>query len=283
VSTDTRTSALTEVLAEVDGWEPDTVAVGVTDADGSLATHGPTGRVFAFASLTKPLTAYAVLIAVRDRFLHLDEPAGPKAGEGATVRHLLAHASGLPMDEGGVMTTEPGTRRIYSNLGYEVLGELVAERTGHPFAEHLDHEVLVPLGMRSTGLDGTPAAAARGTVDDLLRFARELLLPTLLDEDLHAEATTLAFPGLEGVVPGYGRQTPCDWSLGFEVKGAKEPHWTGDALDPSTFGHFGRSGSFMWIDPTRGLAAVELADRDFDRWAKDAWPSFNDRIVAAAS
>lgn len=283
MSTDTRTSALTEVLAEVDGWEPETVAVGVTDADATLATHGPTDRVLAFASLTKPLTAYAVLIAVRDRFLHLDEPAGPKADEGATVRHLLAHASGLPMDEGGVMTTEPGTRRIYSNFGYEVLGELVAERTGHPFAEHLDHEVLAPLGMRSTGLDGTPAAAASGTVDDLLRFARELLSPTLLDEDLHTEATTLAFPGLEGVVPGYGRQTPCDWSLGFEVKGAKEPHWTGDALDPSTFGHFGRSGSFLWIDPTRGLAAAELADRDFERWAKDAWPGFNDRIVAAAS
>jgi CubicO group peptidase (beta-lactamase class C family) len=283
VSSGTRTSRLDEVLAEVDGWQPSTVAVGVTDADGTLATHGPTGEVLAFASLTKPLAAYAVLIAVRDRFLHLDEPAGPKADEGATVRHLLAHASGLPMDEGGVMTTRPGTRRIYSNLGYDVLGDLVAERTGHPFPEHLDHEVLAPLGMRSTSLDGSPAADARGTVDDLLRFARELLAPTLLDDELHAEATAIAFPGLDGVVPGYGRQDPCDWGLGLEIKGSKDPHWTGEALDPSTFGHFGRSGSFLWVDPTRRLAAAELADRDFDRWAKEAWPTFNDRIVEAAS
>jgi CubicO group peptidase (beta-lactamase class C family) len=283
VSSGTRTSRLDEVLAVVEEWEPSTVAVGVTDADATLATHGPTDQVLAFASLTKPLAAYAVLIAVRDRFLHLDEPAGPKADEGATVRHLLAHASGLPMDEGGVMTTRPGTRRIYSNLGYDVLGDLVAERTGHPFAEHLDHEVLAPLGMRSTVLDGSPAADARGTVDDLLRFARELLTPTLLDDDLHAEATTVAFPGLDGVVPGYGRQDPCDWGLGPEIRGTKDPHWTGHALDPSTFGHFGRSGSFLWVDPTRGLAAAELADRDFERWAKEAWPAFNDRIVEAAS
>ncbi len=273
---------LDEVLAEVDGWQPDTVVVGVTDADGTLSAHGDTEAVLAFASVTKPLAAYAVLIAVRDGLLHLDEPAGPKADEGATVRHLLAHASGVPMDEGGVMTTAPGKRRIYSNWGYEILGDLVAERAGVSFSDHLDHEVLEPLGMSSTVLDGSPAADGRGTVDDLLRFARELLTPTLLDDELHGAATTIAYPGLDGVVPGYGRQAPCDWGLGLELKGTKSPHWTGAALDASTFGHFGRSGSFLWVDPTRGLAAAELADRDFDRWAKEAWPGFNDRIVAAA-
>jgi CubicO group peptidase (beta-lactamase class C family) len=276
-------SALPDVLAEIDGWEPDTVAVGVTDAEGTLARHGAVDEVLRLASLTKPLAAYAVLIAVRDGALHLDEPAGPKADEGATVRHLLAHASGLPPEEGGVMTTAPGTRRIYSNWAYEILGDLVAERVHDPFPEHLDHVVLAPLGMRDTVLDGSPAADARGTVTDLLAFARELLAPTLLDEELHAAATTIAFPGLDGVVPGYGRQSPCDWGLGFELKGEKSPHWTGDRLDPATYGHFGRSGSFLWVDPTRGLAAAELADRDFDRWAKEAWPAFNDRIVDAAA
>lgn len=273
---------LPDVLAEIDDWEPATVAVGVTDADRTLGAHGPTDAVLAFASLTKPLAAYAVLIAVQDGAVHLDEPAGPKADEGATVRHLLAHASGLPPEEGGVMTTAPGTRRIYSNWGYDVLGALVAERVGRPFREHLDHEVLAPLDMRATVLDGSPAADARGTVDDLLRFARELLAPTLLDEELHAAATTVAFPGLDGVVPGYGRQSPCDWGLGLEIKGDKSPHWTGERLDASTFGHFGRSGSYLWVDPTRRLAAAELADRDFAGWAKRSWPGFNDRIVAAA-
>ncbi|MEX0836113.1 MAG: serine hydrolase domain-containing protein [Nitriliruptor sp.] len=276
-------SDLGEVLGEVEGWLPDTVAVGVTDVDGTLSEHGDTGEVLGLASVTKPLAAYAVLIAVRDGLVHLDEPAGPKADQGATVRHLLAHASGLPMDEGGVMTTVPGKRRIYSNWGYEILGELVGERVGVSFGDHLAHEVLEPLGMASTVLDGSPAKDGRGTVSDLLRFARELLAPTLLDGELHEAATTIAFPDLDGVVPGYGRQSPCDWGLGFELKGAKSPHWTGDALDASTFGHFGRSGSFLWVDPTRGLAAAELADRDFDRWAKEAWPGFNDRVVAAAT
>jgi CubicO group peptidase (beta-lactamase class C family) len=273
---------LRDVLARVDDWAPETVAVGVTDADATLAAHGPIDAVLPFASVTKPLSAYAVLLAVQHGAVHLDEPAGPKAAEGATVRHLLAHASGLPPDHGGVMTTAPERRRIYSNWGFDVLSDLVAERVGLPFADHLDHEVLHPLGMSATTLDGSAAADARGTVTDLLAFARELLAPTLLDADLHAEATTVAWPELDGVVPGYGRQSPCEWALGFEVKGTKDPHWTGSRLAPSTYGHFGRSGSFLWVDPTRGLAAAELADRDFGSWAIEAWPPFQDAVVAAA-
>lgn len=274
---------LAEVLAEVDGWRPDVVAVGATDADATLATHGPDDAVLPLASVTKTLAAYAVLIAVRDGVVHLDEPAGPKADEGATVRHLLAHASGLPPDEGGVMTTAPGERRIYSNWGFDVLGELVAERVGEPFADHLQHEVLDPLGMADTVLDGSPAHAGHGSVRDLLAFARELLAPTLLEGAEVAEAADVAWPELDGVVPGYGRQSPCPWGLGFEVKGDKDPHWTGPSLAPSTFGHFGRSGSFLLVEPTHRVAVVELADRDFARWAKDAWPSFTDRAVAAAA
>lgn len=273
---------LPEVLAEVDDWPVDTVGVGVTDADATLATHGAVDTVLPFASVTKPLTAYAVLIAVQDRAVHLDEPAGPdEAPSGITVRHLLAHASGLPLDPDGLVGT-PGRRRIYSNWGYDVLGELVAERVGRPFAEHLRLEVLAPLGMRDTVLDGSPAHAARGTVTDLLAFTRELLDPELLDEELHRAATSIAFPGLDGVVPGFGRQSPCDWGLGFEITSEKDPHWTGQALGPSTYGHFGRSGSYFWVDPTRGLACAELADRDFEQWSKDLWPEFNDRIVEAA-
>jgi CubicO group peptidase (beta-lactamase class C family) len=283
VSSDTAPPVLADVLAEVERWQPPTVTVGLTDRDHTQGTHGPVDTVFPFASVTKPLSAYAVLIAVRDGYLNLDEPAGPKADEGATVRHLLAHASGLPPDEGGVMSTAPATRRVYSNWGYEILGELVAERTDEPFPAWLDHVVLRPLQMTATVLQGSPAHAGHGTVTDLLTFGRELLQPALIDPELHREATAVAWPELDGVVPGYGRQSPCDWSLGYEVKGAKSPHWTGSRLDPSTFGHFGRSGSFLWVDPTRGLAAAELADHDFDRWAIDAWPGFSDRLVAAAS
>jgi CubicO group peptidase (beta-lactamase class C family) len=275
-------SKLADVLAEVDDWPVDTVGVGVTEAEATSATHGSTDMVLPFASLTKPLAAYAVLIAVQDAAVHLDEPAGPDgAPQGITVRKLLAHASGLPLESDGLVGT-PGSRRIYSNWGYELLGELVAERVGSSFAEHLQLEVLGPLGMSQTVLDGSPAYAARGTVTDLLAFARELLAPELLDDELHAAATTIAFPGLDGVVPGFGRQSPCDWGLGFEIKSSKDPHWTGTALDPSAYGHFGRSGSFLWVDPTRGLACAELADRDFEQWSKDLWPDFNDRVVETA-
>ncbi len=265
-----------DVLARVDDWEPDTVVVGVTAPDETLAAHGPTDRVLPMASLTKPLAAYATLIAVQDGHLHLDEPVD--GHDGVTVRHLLAHAGGLPLGSGG-RATEPERRRIYSNHGYEVLGELVAERVGASFADHLDVEVLRPLGMADTHLEGSPAYGAQGTVADLLRFARELLAPQLLDDDLHRQATSVAFPGLDGVLPDYGRQTPNDWGLGFELKDHKDPHWTGDRLSPRTFGHFGGSGSYLWVDPDLHLASVSLADQDFGDWATEGWPGLCDAIV----
>lgn len=274
---------LSEVLAQVDHWPVDTVAVGVTDAGATLATHGPSATVLPVASLTKPVAAVGVLIAVQDGLVHLDEPVTVDGAPGGiTVRLLLAHAAGLPLDQGGGPIGAPGRKRIYSNWGYDVLGEVVAERAGTPFATHLDVEVLGPLGMAATTLEGSPAKDLVSSVDDLLRFARELLAPTLLDEELHALATGVVEPDLEGVVPGFGRQSPNPWGLGFEIKGAKDPHWTGSRLAPETFGHFGRSGSFLWVDPTRGLAAAELADRDFGDWSREHWPGFNDAIVDAA-
>lgn len=280
---DARGDDLATVLARVEAWEPAVVAVGVSDPRATLATHGPVDRVLKFASVTKPLTAYAVLIAARDGLVHLDEPVeGAGVPAGARVRHLLAHASGLPPERDGP-GTRPERKRIYSNYAYELLGALIAERSGTPFAEHLDLEVLRPLGMLDTELDGSPAHGGRGTVIDLLSFARELMSPTLLDEELLAEATGVAFPGLDGVVPGYGSQAPCDWGLGFELKDAKDPHWTGASLAPETFGHFGGAGSFLWIDPTRRLACAELADQRFGPWARDAWPAFHDAVVAACA
>jgi len=297
VDDDQTQQALADVLAQVDDWDPDTVAVGVTDPKTTLATHGPVDQVLRFASVTKPLAAYAILIAIRDGAVALDEPVevdgandgandgknGRDNGGGAiTVRHLLAHASGLPMDEGAPVTT-PGEKRIYSNWGFEVLGRLVSDRIDMPFADHLDVEVLAPLGMSDTRLGGSPAHAAEGTVTDLLAFARELLDPQLLDRELFDEATRPVFAGLDGVVPGFGRQRPNPWGLGFEIRGAKDPHWTGGRHAPETFGHFGASGSFLWVDPTRDLAAALLADQDFGGWAKEAWPAFNDAILAAVT
>ena len=266
-----------QALAQAEQWPVDTVAVGVTDATTTVATRGPTDQEFRWASVTKVLTAWATLVAVQDGHLHLDEPAGP---EGSTVRHLLAHASGLAPEPGGP-TSAVERRRVYSNQGFEVLADRVAERVGEPFVDHLQIEVLDPLKMTGTRLDGSPAHGAHGPLADLLALGRELLAPTLLDEPLASEVATVQFPDLSGVLPGYGRQDDNAWGLGVEIRDGKSPHWTGPSQPPTTFGHFGQSGSFLWVDRDAGVAAGCLGDRDFDEWALEAWAPFNEQLWTA--
>src|SRR3954471_7385974 len=237
--------------------------------------RGPREHVFRWASVTKLVTALAALVAAEEGVIDLDEPAGP---EGSTVRHLLAHASGLPF-EPGAPTGRPGQRRIYSNVGFETLAEHVAERAEMPFGEYLAAGVLRPLGM-SAELRGPPASELHGSLDDLLLFARELQRPALVAPETLAEATTVQFPGLAGVLPDFGRFDPLDWGLGFELRDAKEPHWTGSRASPRTFGHFGGSGTFLWVDPEAGLALGVLTDLDFGEWAKEAWPLLSDAVLA---
>ncbi|MCP9945929.1 beta-lactamase family protein [Streptomyces somaliensis] len=264
-------------LATIENWPVPAAAAAVVRADGTLAgARGPTGRRFPLASVTKPLTAYAVLVAHEEGAVELDEPAGPK---GSTVRHLLAHTSGLAFDEDRVMAA-PGTRRIYSNTGFEVLADHVAKVTDIPFAEYLRQAVLEPLGMAGTALEGSAAKDAVSTVDDLVRFAAEVQAPRLLDPRTVLEAMTVVHPGLDGVLPGYGHQRPNDWGLGFEIRGGKSPHWTGGSSSPRTFGHFGQSGTFLWVDPDARAACVALTDRAFGPWAVEAWPSFTDAVLA---
>ncbi|OLT04424.1 serine hydrolase [Pseudonocardia sp. CNS-004] len=258
-------------------WPVDHVAAAVVDASGVRATAGDVERAFPLASVTKPLAAYAVLVAVEEGAVEWDTPAGP---EGSTVRHLAAHASGLSFTD-GVEQAKPGTRRIYSNVGFEVLGETIAEAAGMPFDRYLHEAVLAPLGMAGTRLDGSPAAGAVSTAADMARFAGELLSPTLVHRDTLDLATTVAFPGLDGILPGYGRQQPNDWGLGFEIRDGKSPHWTGAGSSPRTFGHFGQSGTFLWVDPDARTACVVLTDRNFGRWSVEAWPRYTDGILGA--
>ncbi|MFF8811803.1 serine hydrolase domain-containing protein [Streptomyces pactum] len=266
-----------ESLRMIDDWPVEHAAAAVVRADGTLAgAHGATARRFPLASVTKPLAAYAVLVAVEEGAVELDEPAGP---DGSTVRHLLAHTSGLAFDERRVMAA-PGTRRIYSNAGFEVLGEHLTRATGIPFADYLREAVLEPLGMAATELAGSPAKDGVSTVDDLVRFAAELQAPRLLAAQTVTAAVSVAFPGLNGVLPGYGNQKPNDWGLGFEIRGTKSPHWTGASSSPRTYGHFGQSGTFLWVDPGAGAACVALADRAFGEWAVEVWPKLTEAVLA---
>lgn len=267
-------------LALIENWPVPTAATGVVRADGTLlGTHGPTDHRFPLASVTKPLAAYAALVAYEEGAIELDEPAGPP---GSTVRHLLAHTSGLAFDEHRV-TAPPGQRRLYSNAGFEQLGDHIAKATEIPFADYLHQAVLAPLGMNSTSLQGSPAKDGTSTVTDLLLFAAELQAPRLLDPRTVAEAMTVQYPGTKGVLPGYGHQNPNDWGLGFDIRDSKSPHWTGSSSSPRTFGHFGQSGTFLWIDPVAGVGCVALTDRAFGAWAVEAWPVFTDAVLAELS
>jgi len=267
-----------DALRQVDGWAVGRVAVGVTRSAAVVAIRGAHDEPFPLASVTKLVTTLAALVASEEGIVDLDEPAGPP---GATVRHLLAHASGLPL-EGERPIARPGTRRIYSNTAFAVLGELVAERAEMSFTEYARAAVAEPLGL---GLDtsGHPGSGMRGSIADLLALGRELLAPRLVAPETLAEATTVQFPGLDGVVPGFGRQSPNDWGLGFELKDAKSPHWTGETSSSRTFGHFGRSGTFLWVDPEARLACACLVDRDFGDWARNAWPRLSDAVLAEAA
>jgi CubicO group peptidase (beta-lactamase class C family) len=258
------------------GWEANHAGAAVVDRSGVVDTAGDVDHVLRIASVAKLLTTHAVLVAVEEGSLDLDEPAGPP---GATVRHLLAHTAGYGFDQKEPIT-RPERRRIYSNTGFEVLADHLAQRSGIAFGDYLREAVLDPLQMRATELRGSPAHGIWSTVSDLTRFASDLLAPRLVAPQTLAAATSVQFPGLAGVVPGIGRHDPCDWGLGFELKDGKQPHWTGSANAPATFGHFGGAGTFLWVDPGAAVALVCLTDREFGPWALDAWPALSDAVLA---
>lgn len=253
--------------------------VGLGDAESTLLAEGE-DRPRPLMSVSKPIAALGALVAVARGMVDLDEPAGPP---GATVRHLLSHTAGYGFDTPREETlAAPGTRRIYSNTGFEVLGEHVAEATGHDLPDWIEMTVLQPLGLADLDVDGSPAAGYTGTVADLLAIGREWLAPTLIPRALHAEATAVQLPGLAGILPGYGRQRPNDWGLGVEIRDGKDPHWTAPESSPSTFGHFGQSGSFLWVDPVRGLTAAFLGDEPFGPRHVEHWPALSSALLRRA-
>lgn len=266
-----------EALGLLAEWPVGSAAAAVVQQDGTVSFSGPVDRTYGLASVTKPLSALACLVAAEEGILALDEPAGPP---GSTVRHLLAHASGLAPDHRRLLT-EPGTRRIYSNAGYELLGELVQRRAEMPFADYFAEAVCEPLGLQSTVLDGSPAHGARASVRDLATLLRELLRPDpqLIARETRMQFASAVFPEIPGVVPGFGSHVPNPWGLGVELRGHKTPHWTGRDNSPSTYGHFGQSGAVLWVDPGRGCGLAVLCDRDFGPWCREVWPTLADSIL----
>lgn len=268
-----------DALATADAWGAGRCGVALLDRDGLVAERGSRDAALPWASVTKLVSAYTVLVLVERGDLSLEEPAGPP---GATVRHLLAHASGYAFDDPTVVSP-PERTRIYSNTGFDVLAAFVEARTGAPFATLVRELVLGPLGMAGATPGDRASQGLTGTLRDMEALAWELLAPSLVGERLVREATAPVYPALRGILPGFGLQDPCPWGLGFEIRGSKSPHWTGPRSSPSAFGHFGGSGTFLWVDPVLGLALVALTDRTFGQWAIEAWPRFSDAVIEAAT
>ena len=219
------------------------------------------------------------MIAVEEGTIGLDDPVGQP---GCTLRHLLAHAGGYPTN-GTEPITKPGRRRIYSNTGIELAAAAIEQRAGMAFAPYLTDAVLDPAGHDATR--GWTARRRAGCTERRpISFACSPSCsdPELLSPDGAAEAVTIQFAELAGIVPGVGRFDPCPWGLGIEIRGEKSPHWTGTTNSPATFGHFGAAGSMLWVDPAAGCALVALTDRAFDDWpeALGEWSALSDAVIA---
>jgi CubicO group peptidase (beta-lactamase class C family) len=260
-------------LRQIEDWPVAFAAAGVVDPDGLVATHGDAHRLVRLASVSKPVVALAVLIAAEEGVVDLDAPAGPP---GSTVRHLLAHTSGLPF-EGTTPIARPGQRRIYSNEAFRVLAHHLAERAEMPFEVYVRAAVCHPLGI---GLDphGDPGSGMHASLLDVLAFGRELLRPTLVHEETRDEMASVQFPGTLGVLPSHGRFEPLDWGLGVQLN-TPTPSWMGSRASARTFGHFGGSGTFLWVDPEVGVVCAALTEREFAEWAKIAWPRLADAVL----
>ncbi len=326
----------------VDTWQEaagvPAVAAAIVGPEGvretRLAGDAEHTSLFALASVTKPIVALAALVAAEEGALELDEPvgrhlatyaSGPRAS--VTPRHLLAHASGLPESgPAGVPPLEvelirpPATRRVYSNPGYAVLGELITAATGIRHPDYVRHAVFEPLGMDAyLGLpeeeDGralrvlspgewrpglqlfnsrewrsraTAAGGAFATVDACARVVQVLLSAgaPLIATETYAEMARVQYPGLPGGIESFQTWDVADWGLGCDIRDAKAPHWLSSACSPATLSHFGAAGTLMWADPVAGVGLVCLANRGtYSGWMMrpGGWADLSDAVLRVAA
>ena len=267
----------------VQQWPVDVVAAASLIGD-DVTVVGSRDIQFPLASLTKLMTALAVLIAVEEGTVTLDGDVASVIDRPdlapLRIAALLSHSSGLAPDAPARRLVTEGQRRIYSNAGYELAADAVARRSGIAFETYLAEAVFAPLAMRSTALPGSPASGATSTIDDLVHLLRELHEPRLVSRTTHERMVSPHHPGLAGILPGFGRQSDNRWGLGAEIRGHKSPHWTGGRNSPGTYGHFGRSGTFAWWDPAAKRGLIVLTTREFGEWARLEWPRLSDAVLS---
>ena len=232
--------------------------------------EGDLQAVRPWASVTKLAVALAVGVEVDWEEHRYDEPVGPGS---ATLANLLSHSSGLGFEEGDPVRP-PGERRVYSNAGVE---RAVASIVGDGDAAlWLRSRVFEPLGMSSSELRGRACADGWGSTEDLSQLALAWLRGDGISTATRDLAITPYLPGLDGVVPGFGRFSPCPWGLGPEIRGDKR-HWMGD-WTPTSFGHFGQSGAILLANVDEGIAVVATSEVAFGPWAVELWPAWTSQV-----
>ncbi len=299
-------------IVQSEVFEPlgDFVLAGV-DYSGSnpvVEVVGDSTVTFALASVSKFISSIGFLIAFEEGLFDYDDVV-LSLSKTITVRHLLSHASGLPFDiegrvEDGVIDSlfagsipfdqslivPPVSKRIYSNLGFELLCRFVEDQSQIDHFDYIREAIFAPLAMKTMSMttnryleSGRTGGAARmvGSAGDLIKIIVELLEPSLFQSETLAEAIKPQFPQLSGVLPGFGRYANNTFGLGFEVHGDKSPHWMSDATSNQSYGHFGQSGVFIWIDPVLRRGLIFLAERDFGPEQRRLWPILSERFATS--
>ncbi|ASK65442.1 penicillin-binding protein [Brachybacterium avium] len=261
-----------DVLEEF-GFEAAAIVLG---PEGERARRGDVDLVRPWRSVTKTFTGCGATLAIQEGHVDLEDAAGPP---GATLRHLLSHASGYFYESANTLQA-PGLRRHYSNFGIDEAARHVERGIGGDFGDWVQERIAQPLGMTGLEWSGSASVGAHGPLTDLALFAAELLRPTLLEARWSAEMTCVQFPELVGIMPGFGKQSPNPFGLGIEVRGTKSPHWTGGDNSPATVGHFGMRGTAFWVDPEADLALVIGTSHDFCDAHREVMPRLADAVLA---
>ncbi len=281
--------------------------------------------IFLIASITKPIVAMGAMLLVERGELLLNDRVSEIIPEFAqshkiaiTIRHLLTHTSGLPdmlpnnrqlraahaplstfvEDTCAVQTAFPAGRGVqYQSMGFAVLGEIIARKSGCSCADFLRREFFEPLGMADTALGapddwldgpeskwdriagirlpddqvgadwnwnsrywrqlGAPWGGLLTTPADLGRFAQMMLNHGRAGEEqilspMTVEASTRNQLGPLRDVPEMDRRFK-PWGYGWRLHWPAHSANYGDLVGPRTFGHWGATGTVLWIDPHREI------------------------------
>ena len=272
-----------------------------------------TDTVFDMASITKPTaTATSIMLLVERGKLRLGDKVSAIIPEfanhekdGITIHDLLTHQSGLLPDnklsdyDNGPdealkriydleLQAPTGSKFIYSDVNYILLGEIIRRVSGQPVNEFAKNNIFQPLGMNETGYLPDEALRARtaptekrddewiqGEVHDPRAFklggvaGHAGLFSTAEDMALYAQMMlgggeyngkrvlsphTVALMTRAHRVPGGLRGLGWDKRTGYSIN-------RGELLSPSAFGHGGFTGTVLWIDPELDLFVIFLSNR----------------------